>query len=496
MIWRIFAMGNFYNISSGDADPNTNYFQFYGAMDAAETSYVNIYNVDGTGVIQYDSNSDYFWKIQRKEYFSENVINIKNTQNQKDGYPEYFTWAPGIKISALSNDKRVKENSYPPLTQKDDISNNKIEKSNIFLIPEYYQENWSPTGVVVVDDVYSELIEGQSGRGNPPFVSLKTGIYTEPVSGFMEILQPILGITDQEKEQAKLNTQQICSFKISSSSIDGSVFSMKIMSNFLNKDYFAAGSDNLIPKFGRVSLDQTDNLSTLEEWNSIFSINDNCNADSIFREGQNRDIAFYKEIEEYINTNWNGKLFDHLWGSYIEDDTCELSTRDSQQLKKHVLYCYYYFGASDDIYNLALKAYPDYSITLGTDTVMRWHMGLGGRSKYSKNKRFLAKELSYLDVIKKYKEVNKVMGLPPRTLYGYNIQNNKNISNFLSGEVFDFNTIQVDPDPIPPDTLIAGYATSVEIKARTGDPVGTIYYATDTYKLYVYDGSEWIIYNS
>ena len=88
------------------------------------------------------------------------------------------------------------------------------------------------------------------------------------------------------------------------------------------------------------------------------------------------------------------------------------------------------------------------------------------------------------------------MGLPPRTLYGYNIQNNKNISNFLSGEVFDFNTIQVDPDPIPPDTLIAGYATSVEIKARTGDPVGTIYYATDTYKLYVYDGSEWIIYNS
>lgn len=49
---------------------------------------------------------------------------------------------------------------------------------------------------------------------------------------------------------------------------------------------------------------------------------------------------------------------------------------------------------------------------------------------------------------------------------------------------------------IAKETLIAGYSTSSAITSRSGDPIGTIYYATDTQKLYVYDGAEWIIYNS
>jgi hypothetical protein len=46
------------------------------------------------------------------------------------------------------------------------------------------------------------------------------------------------------------------------------------------------------------------------------------------------------------------------------------------------------------------------------------------------------------------------------------------------------------------ETLTAGYSTSSAITSRSGDPIGTIYYATDTQKLYVYDGTTWIIYSS
>ena len=88
-------------------------------------------------------------------------------------------------------------------------------------------------------------------------------------------------------------------------------------------------------KFGN-KLNQTDNLSTLE-WNSIFLINDDCNVDSIFREGENRDTVFYQELEAYVEDQLNGRLKDHLWGNYIDDETCELSTRDPQIKKTYII---------------------------------------------------------------------------------------------------------------------------------------------------------------
>lgn len=425
-------MINIYNISSGDADPNNDYLEIHGTIDAGETSFVKVYNVDGTGVIQYNTNSDYLSKVERKKYFSESNVNLKLSQSSKLGYPEYFSWAPGDKISVLSNNEQVEGNQYPPLTQKNQIPDNHIEKSGIFITSDYYDQNWAPTGVLVVDDVYSQQTAQASGVGNPPFVSLTTGESTESVSGFLNKFQVVNDMTQQEREEVEPKTKQICAFELSASSIEGAVFSMNIKRNFLNKDYFAAGNVNLPPKFGRIKLNQTDNLSTLREWNSIFLINDDCNADSIFREGDNRDSVFYKELEEYINNNWNGRLKDHLWGNYINDETCELSTRDPSKLKRHILYCYYYFGVSDDLYNLALKSYPDYKVVVGTQTVMRWHMGLGGKSKYSKNKRFLTKEFSYLPTISEYKTISKVMGLPPRTSYVYNIENNRAIGDYIS----------------------------------------------------------------
>ena len=51
-------MINIYNISSGDSDPNNDYINIHASMDASETSFVSVYNVDGTGVIQYNTRSD------------------------------------------------------------------------------------------------------------------------------------------------------------------------------------------------------------------------------------------------------------------------------------------------------------------------------------------------------------------------------------------------------------------------------------------------------
>jgi hypothetical protein len=43
-------------------------------------------------------------------------------------------------------------------------------------------------------------------------------------------------------------------------------------------------------------------------------------------------------------------------------------------------------------------------------------------------------------------------------------------------------------------TFQAYYDTQANIEARSGDPVGTIYMASDVVRLYVYDGANWQYY--
>jgi len=45
-------------------------------------------------------------------------------------------------------------------------------------------------------------------------------------------------------------------------------------------------------------------------------------------------------------------------------------------------------------------------------------------------------------------------------------------------------------------TIRAYYDTQAAIEARTGEPVGTLYYAYDSDRLYVYDGANWQFYTS
>jgi hypothetical protein len=48
----------------------------------------------------------------------------------------------------------------------------------------------------------------------------------------------------------------------------------------------------------------------------------------------------------------------------------------------------------------------------------------------------------------------------------------------------------------PQDTVSPDVDTAANITARSSDDAGTIMYGSDTYDLYVFDGSNWQIYNN
>lgn len=48
----------------------------------------------------------------------------------------------------------------------------------------------------------------------------------------------------------------------------------------------------------------------------------------------------------------------------------------------------------------------------------------------------------------------------------------------------------------PQDTVSPEVDTAANITARTSDDVGTIMYGSDSYKLYVFDGTNWQIFNN
>jgi len=48
----------------------------------------------------------------------------------------------------------------------------------------------------------------------------------------------------------------------------------------------------------------------------------------------------------------------------------------------------------------------------------------------------------------------------------------------------------------PEDTVAPDVDTAANITARTSDDAGTIMYGSDTTKLYVFDGSNWQVYNN
>ena len=103
---------------------------------------------------------------------------------------------------------------------------------------------------------------------------------------------------------------------------------------------------------------------------------------------------------------------------------------DDETLKNIVVYCLYYFGASDDIFNLGLASYPDRSSMPPEDTEIKWHIGVGGYNSNSNSARYPLQEMAFLPPISDYKLVTKIFGLPPRTAFAANTLSNINLPNF------------------------------------------------------------------
>jgi hypothetical protein len=228
------------------------------------------------------------------------------------------------------------------------------------------------------------------------------------------------------------NTKTTGIINIYSSSQEGTIVSLDIRRDYSSGYYESGIQDRRPEKFGIVRQSSSMKYDVLKEWNSIFAINDRCNAGSTFISGENRDKEFIYNLNQYVSETWYGELEEYLWGDVIGTSGAGLSTTDPEQLKNIILYQFNYFGASDDIRALGVRSYPNYAISYLDCTVMRWHFGLGAITPYQNAEtRRLAKELTYMAPLEQYKEIYKVVGLPPMTAYSHIIENNINIAKFL-----------------------------------------------------------------
>jgi len=389
-------------------DPDNDYFRLFVAMDADSISTINIYESGGSGIISYQTSSDYVYSIKRFAYGGSDLKELEVSDSSRIGYPSGISWIPGDEISSMSNNALIDEsneisgilngyvragqaNQIKPLTPKVSLSDSSYLLSGKYIPSDHYEESWCPDYNIQVTNV-------NSLDGRMPFVQVKES-----------------------------DIQNTGSITIISSSQKGSIFSMDI-----GRDFMEVGADfitklNNIDEIKPALNNSNQKNSMLKEWNSIFAINENCNADSIFSNKRNRDEAFAQHMQAYLDKNWYNKIKDNLWGDCIDDESLDLTTRDPELLKNIIMYQFYYFGTSDDIRIMGGKKYK----SMIDFTSIRWHIGLGGIYEKSNSSRKLTQELSYLSPVSLYRNIYKVIGLPPRTTYSYNLQNNINIADFI-----------------------------------------------------------------
>jgi hypothetical protein len=389
------------NLSEGTGS-NSDSFRLGIAMDAGSSSTLQIYQSGGSGVLSYSTDSDYIYSIKRFSYTSGEVRELSTHQSQRVGYPSGVAWVPGPGISVASNNPSVNEykslritpsaaNRLPPLTPKSDLAPENYITSGIYIPSNHYDDSWAP-------DYKFRINKVNTIEGTTPFVQVENNDISST------------GVV-----------------KLYSSSQESTVFALDIARDFNSGNAnFMTGARNA--QLHVPSLRPSDSFDSLiNTWNNVFLMNEGCNADWVFASGQNRDREFNNAISSYIDINWNNTMEQFLWGSCINDPNVPLSSRDPNVLKNTVLYQFYFFGASDDIFNMALKMCPS---SLG-GSQMDWHFGLGGPSINSNDQRSLIQENTYLPTTKSFRNIHKVIGLPPFTSYTANIQNDTNTALFV-----------------------------------------------------------------
>jgi hypothetical protein len=404
---------NIYSASSGNHDPNNDFFSLTIAMDAGAYSSIKVYESGGNGVIDYSTTSDYVSSITRKRSTSENIILLSASESSQTGYSGFLSWAPGSSISLLSSSDLLTTGRLDTFTDKASLNENAVVKSGKLIPSQYYDDAWTPSGHIQMNNLH------------PPTSPLTLGASPTGLRGSVARNTDVPFIISRNTDIATTG-----SFDLYASTLEGCVFQVDLRRNFSNNVWANAGSTVLPEKFGTTITNRTDKLSTLNEWNSIFAINDNCNAGTVFRNGDNRDTVFSNEMIDYLNKHWYGKLKSHLWGNAIDNTSVDLSSRDPETLRRVINYCFLYFGASDDIRNLGKVNYVNPWSFNGVGTKIRWHMGLGAPEPHSSQSRYLKKENTLLPPTNKYVYVHKVFGLPPRSAYADNITSDLNLVSF------------------------------------------------------------------
>jgi hypothetical protein len=382
-------------LSSGDSDPNSDYFQLSIVMEAGATSSIHIYESGGSGFLKYYTQSDFITEFYRAKSISQETGQLSSSESLKIGYPNSFTWIPGdyIAYNAESYSTSTGYSLYPS-TQKESLSDSEFFKSQTINLNEIYDDGWTPSGYLYVHCANNDL------NLTNPFITLRNA---QLASG--------TGIIE-----------------ISSSSIRGSFFNLQISSQ--PESGILVNTTGSVEEFGVITSPEETPESFLGEWNSIFKINDNCNAYSTFSSGDNRDEVFFQELNTYVSENWNGKLKTYLWGDMVGDASNGLSSSDPGTLRDVILYSLNYYGASDDIFIMGLHKFPDPAYP-SAESLLRFHIGLSGYDIYTNSQRELSVGQEYLPAIDKYRQIPKVIGLPPRTSYANSIFSNQAMTGDL-----------------------------------------------------------------
>lgn len=390
------------NFNSGDFNTYNDGISMGITMDPDSVSTLVMRTINGSGFITYLTESDYIHTVKRISFFNDYERDLNLEKSNLSGYPNQFSWIPGQRSSSLSNSSKIKEELRLPggsywsggyvITgtgnyNPKDIGVSGIVEGNTIVLSDMFSGDWSGASIM-------ELIDLEAEGSSIPFIDIEE------------------------------NKEGICIFKMYSSSEKGSIFSLKIkpdISTELSQDISA------VPETRRVYPFYTGEYSErnlINEWNSIFKINDNSNSDSTFDTGEIRDTVYVKEIKNFINKHWDGMLRDFLWKDSVENIGELLSTSEPVKLKKVISYQLSRHGASDDI--KTMSEYQQQKNRIGKS--MRWHIGLGGSTKLGNNKRYLGREYSFVTAVNKSIEFSRIHDLPLRDVVSENIKSDKRLA--------------------------------------------------------------------
>jgi hypothetical protein len=423
---------NKYNFNSGSLNPNNDNIRLRVAMDPGSSSSLIVRNIDGTGIINYLTKSDYIYEVSRSSYKLKEEKQVDSLFADNLAYPSGLSFIPGDSICSSSSSEIIEDKYRMPVGShfysgsmgmsivtgelKEDESNlydvsmEGLESGNSIIPEDIFKEEWNVSGGIKI----SSLI---SPNDTLPFIDI---------------------------ENLDTSNGGIARFNIFSSELNGCFFEIELENDITSTGVPDYGYEtNIIGDPSEINKKPQEILpffvggetedKLIDEWNSIFKINENCNIEDEFSNGKNRDQCFIDAIRAFLDKNWDGSMRQFLWNDSLSDNAVvsNISTKLPLGLKSSIFYQLYYYGVSDDI--KILSEYTQQKNRLGK--CMEWHIGLGGPSKVSGRRRKLKREYTYLPTSRGYRNIYKVYDMPPRDSFSAISESDEKMFNNM-GEGF------------------------------------------------------------